>query len=149
MRGLSPTLSLSLSHTKTNKWTPTLQYVLDSQVGYETVNSSDDQILKQDMPPALTRVEESSLLLLDASDLLRADPYSGPARKKLIEGSRGQGLDLSSLTYCYLYFVINSIPPTSAESGPLLQPSLKETELADWPKVKWLIFFESFHLLCC
>ncbi|XP_025087819.1 vinculin-like isoform X10 [Pomacea canaliculata] len=59
------------------------------RVGYETVNSSDDQILKQDMPPALTRVEESSLLLLDASDLLRADPYSGPARKKLIEGSRG------------------------------------------------------------
>ncbi|XP_076450558.1 vinculin-like isoform X9 [Babylonia areolata] len=59
------------------------------RVGYETVNSSDDQILKQDMPPALTRVEESSLLLLEASDLLRVDPYSGPARKKLIEGSRG------------------------------------------------------------
>ncbi|KAK7099448.1 hypothetical protein V1264_003586 [Littorina saxatilis] len=59
------------------------------RVGYETVNSSDDQILKQDMPPALTRVEESSLLLLDASELLRTDPYSGPARKKLIEGSRG------------------------------------------------------------
>jgi vinculin len=60
------------------------------RVGYETVNSSDDQILKQDMPPALTRVEESSLLLLDASELLRSDPYSGPARKKLIEGSRGR-----------------------------------------------------------
>ncbi|KAL8579165.1 hypothetical protein ACOMHN_010749 [Nucella lapillus] len=59
------------------------------RVGYETVNSSEDQILKQDMPPALTRVEESSLLLLEASDLLRVDPYSGPARKKLIEGSRG------------------------------------------------------------
>lgn len=59
------------------------------RVGYETVNSSDDQILKQDMPPALTRVEQSSLLLLEASELLRMDPYSGPARKKLIEGSRG------------------------------------------------------------
>lgn len=59
------------------------------RVGYETVNSSDDQILKQDMPPALSRVEESSLLLLDASELLHTDPYSGPARKKLIEGSRG------------------------------------------------------------
>lgn len=60
------------------------------QVGYDTINSSEDQILKQDMPPALKRVEESSLYLLDASELLRSDPYSGPARKKLIEGSRGK-----------------------------------------------------------
>jgi vinculin len=45
--------------------------------------------LKQDMPPALTRVEEASVLLLQASDMLRADPFSAPARKKLIEGSRG------------------------------------------------------------
>ncbi|XP_052798613.1 vinculin-like isoform X6 [Mya arenaria] len=59
------------------------------KVGYETINFSDDQILKQDMPPALRRVEESSILLLQASDMLRADPYSAPARKKLIEGSRG------------------------------------------------------------
>ncbi|BFZ04162.1 hypothetical protein BsWGS_07200 [Bradybaena similaris] len=59
------------------------------KVGYETINSSEDQILKQDMPPALKRVEESSLFLLDASGMLRTDPYSGPARKKLIEGSRG------------------------------------------------------------
>lgn len=59
------------------------------QVGYETINSSEDQILKQDMPPALRRVEESSILLLQASDMLRSDPYSAPARKKLIEGSRG------------------------------------------------------------
>ncbi|KAK6973302.1 vinculin, partial [Biomphalaria glabrata] len=58
-------------------------------VGYDTINSSEDQILKQDMPPALRRVEDSSLYLLDASDMLRSDPYSGPARKKLIEGSRG------------------------------------------------------------
>ena len=60
------------------------------QVGYDTINSSNDQILKQDMPPALKRVEESSLFLLDASQMLKADPYSGPARKKLIEGSRGE-----------------------------------------------------------
>ncbi|XP_013395141.1 vinculin [Lingula anatina] len=59
------------------------------KVGYDTVNVSEDQILKQDMPPALQRVEEASFLLLDASDMLRADPYSAPARKKLIEGSRG------------------------------------------------------------
>ncbi|XP_033751421.1 vinculin-like isoform X10 [Pecten maximus] len=59
------------------------------KVGYDTINSSEDQILKQDMPPALSRVEEASLLLLQASQLLRTDPYSAPARKKLIEGSRG------------------------------------------------------------
>ncbi|KAK6189861.1 hypothetical protein SNE40_001838 [Patella caerulea] len=71
------------------------------KVGYETINSSDDQILKQDMPPALRRVDESSLLLLEASDMLRSDPYSGPARKKLIEGSRGilQGTSSLLLTF--------------------------------------------------
>ena len=60
------------------------------QVGYETINNSEDQILKQDMPPALNRVEEASILLLEASDMLRTDPYSAPARKKLIGGSRGK-----------------------------------------------------------
>lgn len=60
------------------------------QVGYETINNSEDAILKQDMPPALNRVEEASILLLQASTLLRQDPFSAPARKKLIEGSRGE-----------------------------------------------------------
>ncbi|CAH1786025.1 unnamed protein product, partial [Owenia fusiformis] len=59
------------------------------KVGYDTINNSDDQLLKQDMPPALQRVEEASLYLIQASDMLRADPFSAPARKKLIEGSRG------------------------------------------------------------
>jgi len=60
------------------------------QVGYETINNSEDQILKQDMPPALNRVEEASILLLQASEMLHADPYSAAARKKLIDGSRGE-----------------------------------------------------------
>jgi hypothetical protein len=34
-------------------------------------------------------VDEASLFLLQASDMLRADPFSAAARKKLIEGSRG------------------------------------------------------------
>jgi vinculin len=59
------------------------------KVGYETINNSEDQILKQDMPPALNRVEEASILLIEASEMLRTDPYSAAARKKLIEGSRG------------------------------------------------------------
>lgn len=50
------------------------------KVGKETINSCDDSILKQDMPAALIRVEEASKLLEEASALLKADPYSAPAR---------------------------------------------------------------------
>ncbi|XP_048780427.1 vinculin-like isoform X13 [Ostrea edulis] len=71
------------------------------KVGYDTINSSEDQILKQDMPPALNRVEEASLLLLQASEMLRVDPYSAPARKKLIEGSRGILQGTSSLLLAF------------------------------------------------
>ncbi|XP_061178094.1 vinculin-like isoform X2 [Saccostrea echinata] len=71
------------------------------KVGYDTINSSEDQILKQDMPPALNRVEEASLLLLQASEMLRTDPYSAPARKKLIEGSRGILQGTSSLLLAF------------------------------------------------
>lgn len=41
------------------------------------------------MPAALVRVERSSKLLEEASGMLKQDPYSGPARKRLIEGSGG------------------------------------------------------------
>ena len=60
------------------------------QVGYETVDTSEDAQLKQDMPPALQRVERAADDLLTASEMLGADPYSAPARKRLIEGSRGK-----------------------------------------------------------
>ncbi|XP_053951840.1 vinculin [Anastrepha ludens] len=71
------------------------------KVGRETINSSDDKILKQEMPASLQRVETASQLLEEASDMLRADPYSGPARKKLIEGSRGILQGTSSLLLCF------------------------------------------------
>ncbi|XP_037808240.1 vinculin [Lucilia sericata] len=71
------------------------------KVGRETINSSDDKILRQDMPSALQRVETASQLLEEASDMLRADPYSGTARKKLIEGSRGILQGTSSLLLCF------------------------------------------------
>jgi len=71
------------------------------KVGRETINSSDDQILRQDMPASLHRVETASQLLEEASDMLRADPFSGPARKKLIEGSRGILQGTSSLLLCF------------------------------------------------
>lgn len=50
------------------------------QVGRETINSSDDPILKQDMPASLHRVEGASKLLEEASGMLKVDAYSGPAR---------------------------------------------------------------------
>ncbi|KAK0173252.1 hypothetical protein PV328_006478 [Microctonus aethiopoides] len=71
------------------------------KVGKETINSSDDALLKQDMPGALQRVEGASRLLEEASGLLKHDPYSGPARKKLIEGSRGILQGTSSLLLCF------------------------------------------------
>lgn len=55
------------------------------QVGKETINSSDDALLKQDMPAALQRVEGASRLLEEASAMLKHDPYSGPARYDLYE----------------------------------------------------------------
>lgn len=70
-------------------------------VGRETINSSDDPILKQDMPASLQRVERASHLLEDASAMLKSDPFSQPARKKLIEGSRGILQGTSLLLTCF------------------------------------------------
>ncbi|XP_064476948.1 vinculin-like isoform X2 [Ornithodoros turicata] len=71
------------------------------KVGRDTINSSDDQILRQDMPAALQRVEQSARLLEEASLLLKADPFSQPARKKLIEGARGILQGTSALLLCF------------------------------------------------
>ncbi|XP_041983390.1 vinculin [Aricia agestis] len=71
------------------------------KVGHETIESSDDAVLRADMPGALRRVEGAATLLQQASDMLRADPYSGPARKKLIEGSRGILQGTSALLLCF------------------------------------------------
>ena len=53
------------------------------------------------MPASLHRVEQAARLLEEASAMLKADPYSGPARKKLIEGSRGILQGTSSLLLCF------------------------------------------------
>ncbi|BES98119.1 vinculin [Nesidiocoris tenuis] len=71
------------------------------KVGKETISSSDDPILKHDMPSALERVEKASKYLEEASGMLKNDPYSGPARKKLIDGSRGILQGTSSLLLCF------------------------------------------------
>ncbi|KRT81382.1 hypothetical protein AMK59_5377, partial [Oryctes borbonicus] len=71
------------------------------KVGRETINSSEDPILRQDMPSALVRVEKSAKLLEEASGMLKNDPYSGPARKRLIEGSGGILQATSALLLCF------------------------------------------------
>ncbi|KHJ42082.1 vinculin family protein, partial [Trichuris suis] len=70
-------------------------------VGYDTCHSSDDDILKQDMPPALQRVESSSRQLEEACYMLKDDPYSSQGRKKLIEGARGILQGTSALLLCF------------------------------------------------
>ena len=79
--------------------------VLFIQVGKETASSSKDQILKQEMPLAFKRVEESSIFLVEASQILRRDPLSSEARKKLIDGARGTlyYLVLESLSFHVLH----------------------------------------------
>lgn len=59
------------------------------RVGKETVQTTEDQVMKRDMPPAFIKVENSSSTLVQAAQMLKADPYSVPARDYLIDGSRG------------------------------------------------------------
>uniref|UniRef100_A0A8C9TIW8 Vinculin n=1 Tax=Scleropages formosus TaxID=113540 RepID=A0A8C9TIW8_SCLFO len=59
------------------------------QVGKETVQTTEDQIMKRDMPPAFIKVENACTKLVQAARMLKADPYSVPARDYLIDGSRG------------------------------------------------------------
>ncbi|XP_069096939.1 vinculin isoform X2 [Pleurodeles waltl] len=59
------------------------------RVGKETVQTTEDQIMKRDMPPAFSKVENACTKLVQAAQMLHADPYSVPARDYLIDGSRG------------------------------------------------------------
>ncbi|THD22208.1 Vinculin [Fasciola hepatica] len=71
------------------------------QVGYDTIDASDDDILRRDMPPSLKRVEDASIYLQEAVVLLQKNSASPEARKYLIEGSRGilQGTSSVLLTF--------------------------------------------------
>ncbi|XP_024153398.1 vinculin isoform X3 [Oryzias melastigma] len=59
------------------------------RVGKETVQTTEDQVMKRDMPPAFIKVENSCSKLVQAAQMLKSDPYSVPARDYLIDGSRG------------------------------------------------------------
>ena len=72
-----------------------------AKVGREMVQTTDDAVLKQDMPVAITKVENAATLLEDASNLSRGDPYSKTARTKLIEGSRWILQGTSGVLLCF------------------------------------------------
>ncbi|KAM9462956.1 vinculin-like [Clarias gariepinus] len=59
------------------------------RVGKETVQTTEDAIMRRDMPPAFIKVENACTKLVQAAQMLKADPYSVPARDYLIDGSRG------------------------------------------------------------
>lgn len=72
-----------------------------AKVGREMVTTTEDGILRQDMPLAITKVENAASLLEDASNLSKSDPYSKIARTKLIEGSRWILQGTSSVLLCF------------------------------------------------
>ena len=72
-----------------------------AKVGREVVTTTEDGILRQDMPLAITKVENAASLLEDASNISKADPYSKTARTKLIEGSRWILQGTSSVLLCF------------------------------------------------
>ncbi|XP_052426110.1 vinculin-like isoform X2 [Carassius gibelio] len=59
------------------------------RVGKETVQTTEDPIMRRDMPPAFIKVETACTKLVQAAQMLKADPYSVQARDYLIDGSRG------------------------------------------------------------
>lgn len=72
-----------------------------TKVGKDTINKSDDEILRADMPNSLHRVDRASKLLEEAAEMLKDDPYSQQARHLLLEGSRGILQGTSSLLLCF------------------------------------------------
>lgn len=74
---------------------------LASKVAYETINTSNDLILKKEMPPALKRVEDACVSLQEATKLLKVDPKSATGKMRLIDGERGilQGVSAILLTF--------------------------------------------------
>ena len=58
-------------------------------VGNQQVQTSKDEVLKLDTPPAIQKVETAADLLVDAAAALKADAYSKAGREKLLSGARG------------------------------------------------------------
>ncbi|XP_071505941.1 vinculin-like isoform X3 [Diadema antillarum] len=71
------------------------------KVGKDTAESTQDKILRQEMPPAFQKVEESAHQLSQAALTLKSDPFSSEARKILIDGARGILGGTSDLLLCF------------------------------------------------
>lgn len=71
------------------------------------MEDSKDAILKQEMPLSFTRVEESSILLVGATQIFKNDPTSVEGRKKLLDGARGKELYLLMNTFIYLLYMLD------------------------------------------
>ena len=75
-----PHLSLSLSLSL---------FLCLPQVGKQTLASSKDEHLIEDMPPTFETVSKASKELLEASKGLAQDNYSKPHKAMLMDGARG------------------------------------------------------------
>ena len=59
------------------------------RVGKDTIASSQDSKLKNEMPKSLAVIEQAADLLEKACHEMKSDPYSQSGRDRLIQGSRG------------------------------------------------------------
>merc|ERR1739846_215736 len=59
------------------------------RVGKDTITSSQDSKLKNEMPKSLNVIEKAADLLEQACLEMKSDPYSQSGRDRLIAGSRG------------------------------------------------------------
>lgn len=71
------------------------------QVGKESVQTTEDQILKRDVPPAFVKVENACTKLVQAAQMHQSDPHSVPAQDYLIHSSRGFFSSSSDLLFTF------------------------------------------------
>ena len=91
------------------------------KVGKETIDKSEDEILRADMPQSLQRVERASKLLEEAARVLRLEPHSQRARSLLIEGSRGILQGTSQLLLCFDEFEVRKLIGTCRKVSNYLE----------------------------
>ena len=58
------------------------------KVGHETCSTSNDDLLRMDMPQALERVNQASTMLIDAAHILKSESSSTNGQQMLIQGAR-------------------------------------------------------------
>jgi len=61
----------------------------DEKVGYETCETTNDSILREEMPSALKQVQKACELLEESVCTLKDNPRSSIGKRNLIDGERG------------------------------------------------------------